>query len=127
MAQAAVRPRDPRPHSVFRAALGQLKGHARGTFRLNKKDAAGITLRAHLEKVEEQTGKPHPELAVPALPPSLSHLWKAFQILNASCPADSPIAYAELLAYSQLIDHAFTVGELDAIKELEALYWTETK
>jgi len=31
------------------------------------------------------------------------------------------------LAYSQLIDHAFTVGELDAIKELEALYWTETK
>jgi hypothetical protein len=62
---------------------------------------------------------------LPEIPATLSELWSTFLRLHRSKPSDAPIAFSEVLAYSELTGRRFTPLEVDAISTLDALWHKE--
>lgn len=59
------------------------------------------------------------------MPEALGEFWAVFLRLHRSRQSDTPIAFSEVLAYSQLTGRDFTPDEVDAISELDALWHKE--
>jgi hypothetical protein len=55
----------------------------------------------------------------------MSELWATFLRLHRARQADAPVAFSEILAYSELTGRRFTPLEVDAISELDALWHQE--
>ena len=82
-------------------------------------------MREHYEQVEKATGiRPH-ELDITPLPQTMGEFWSVFLRLHRARPADAPIAFSEVLAYSKLTGRVFTPLEVDAIAELDGLWHAE--
>lgn len=80
----------------------------------------GASLHDHLASVARQLGRKMP--AAPALPPEVRHLWQTFLELHRTRPAGfgaSPIAFAEIDAWSRLKRTPLDPWEVDAIVALD--------
>jgi hypothetical protein len=55
----------------------------------------------------------------------MGELWETFLRLDRSRQAHAPIAFSEVLAYSELTGRRFTPLEVDAISALDALWHKE--
>lgn len=62
---------------------------------------------------------------MPDLPKPIEEFWGVFLRLHRARQSDTPIAFSEVLAYSQLTGRVFTPNEVDAISELDALWHKE--
>lgn len=85
-----------------------------------------MTLAEHYQQVERTTGHRPKELDLPKVPPSLAFFWEAFLRLHRSRTADHPIAFSDILAYSQLTGHEFVPEEVDLISSLDRI-WNEER
>jgi hypothetical protein len=84
-----------------------------------------VTLREHLQKVEEATGERPPELDIGDPPKSLSPLWARFLELHGARTTDEPIGFQMILAYSELMRRPFTPDEVRAIRRLDGVFHKE--
>lgn len=86
---------------------------------------SGISLREHLEKVEQTTGKRPAKLdEEPEIPDSAEYLWLLFWELNGrrtgSGFGGNPITYADLLAWMNIHGISLTPWEVQTLMELDA-------
>ena len=100
--------------------------YAEHQFELSKTDQNGVTVRAHLETVEKQTGKRPKDLEGPEFPYELSHLWSAFVFLSSgrSSGFSGPegLSFSEIKAWSELTATPVSPADVDVIKKLDTLY-----
>ena len=59
------------------------------------------------------------------VPERLSEFWSVFLRLHRTRQSDDPVAFSEVLAYSQLTGRIFTPLEVDAISDLDAVWHKE--
>lgn len=89
-------------------------------------DDKGVSLRARLEQVEEQTGNRPPDLDGPPLPEVVDHLPEIHLELRAAAGGTgfgpAPVAYAELWAWCTLTGVMLDPFEVECIMALDAAY-----
>ena len=96
---------------------------------MDKSDKNGSSLKAHLMKVWNSTGKMPQKLDAPYFPSAVAYVWTWFnELSNARVSTGfgvSPITYSEILAWSQLTDSEPTPWEVAVIKMLDVLFIRE--
>ena len=85
-----------------------------------------MPLRDHLEAVERQIGRKPKELDGPDFPELLAYVWSAFISLNSARTVGfngpNPISYPDILAWKELTGNSISFWEIEAIKNLDAVY-----
>ena len=107
--------------------MQQLCDWAEHTFKLNRPTGKSATEREHLEQVQKQTGKVisdlEPEIEFPNV---LSHVWSAFVSLSNSrsvgFSGPNPLTYPDIKAWIEITGTPLKSWEVEAIKQLDAVY-----
>jgi len=89
---------------------------------LSKPDKDGITLRQHLEKVEEQLGRTPEALVGPEFPELLSHLWLSFVDISNRRSERKPLTYTEVKDFMQTMGEPLLPREVETIIKLDQLW-----
>ena len=93
---------------------------------MNATDKDGISLKEHLEKIEEQTGKTPKELENTHFPTLVQHIWSAFVNLSdartAGFSGPNPLTYTEIQAWMDLTNTQLSARDIEAIKKLDTAY-----
>ncbi len=90
---------------------------------LSARQGDGATLRTHLHRLAANTGKIHPMLVEPGIPPVARELWDAYLRLSASRRAGmgiSPLALVDIEAWCRLTGVRLTPWELDTLIDLDS-------
>jgi hypothetical protein len=99
-------------------------------FALDARQKDGATLREHLEKIQQQSGKTPKQLESVDRPDAALYLWEWFIDLSngrqyGECGA-MPLSYAEMQAWSNLRRIRPEAWEAEAIRRLDHAYLNET-
>jgi hypothetical protein len=92
---------------------------------LGRREADGATLRQHLQRLYQSTGRVDERLMQVRIPPAAQALWDAFLQLCASRRAGGmggmhPITWIDIAAWCGLQRVQLTPWELDTLIELDA-------
>jgi hypothetical protein len=79
-------------------------------------------LRDHLEAYKALTGRAHPLLRGPALPPAGETLWRWFLELRAGLAPEAPLSHAELAAWAGLTGEKPAPWEVRELRALDRLW-----
>jgi hypothetical protein len=95
-------------------------------FRLGVRQPDGATLREHLESVERQSGKRHPKLDGPEIPPALVHLWGWFSELSQGrqpgAMGPARLTFLDIDAWARLTRTPIEPWELSVILRLDSAW-----
>lgn len=107
----------------------ELVRYAEHEAQLGKRQGDGATLRQHLEKVKEQTGKTPAQLDPVEIPDAARYLWVYFCELSGgrqySEVGPMALTYSEIKAWCDLMKVEPTAFEVETIKEIDRAYITE--
>ena len=103
---------------------------ARHQFELSAPQEDGQTLLAHLQAVEERTGKVHSMIAnAPQLPEGLSCLWTAFLALHECRGSNgfgaSRISFADIDCFQRVTGTRLQPWEVEWVRKADNLWLSE--
>lgn len=85
-----------------------------------------MSLKEHLELIEEQTGKTPKELETKPFPMLVQYIWSAFVGLSdgrsAGFSGPNPLSYTEIKAWMDLTNEHLSPRDIEAIKKLDTAY-----
>lgn len=87
----------------------------------------GTPLRAHLEKVEQATGKTPAELIFEEDPPEhllylLDWFWELHSGRQTGFSGPNPLSYNDIMGWRALFDIDITAWEIKALKAIDNVY-----
>ncbi len=96
---------------------------------LARRQGDGATLREHLEKVREQTGKTPAQLEAVEIPDAARYLWDWFCELSGgrgySMAGPMALSYTEIKAWCDLMKIEPSAWEVETIKMIDQVYLAE--
>lgn len=106
--------------------IEELLEFAEHSFTLNAADKDGVSLKDHLEIIQEQTGVTPKELEDVPFPVLVQHIWSAFVSLSDSRSAGfsgpNALTYTEIKAWMELTNEHLSPRDIEAIKKLDTAY-----